>query len=226
LNSKRYAQEYNEAKSLGARFNSSRTPEQTALAYFYAGISFQKTLRDIADTYVDDIGDSARLFALANLAIGDAVITAWDSKVHFNFWRPITAIQEGDNDGNAATVGDPNWEPLFNTPPYPDYTSGFNNVAGALTRTLALFFGTDHMTFSVTSTHPLADPNERTFYRFSDVSLDAVNVRIYQGIHFRAADEEAREQGRHVAQWTFGHFLRPLGESAADETGENDPGGE
>ena len=102
----------------------------------------------------DNIGDNARLLALGTLAIADAVITAWDSKIHFVFWRPITAIQEGDNDGNPPTVGDPTWQPLLNTPHYPDYTSGFNNVAGALTRTLALFFGTDDMTFTVVSAAP------------------------------------------------------------------------
>jgi hypothetical protein len=211
LNSERYTQDYNEVKAVGGPLGSgTRTPEQTELAYFYGGFSWHKTLRDIADAYLDNIGDSARLLALANLSIADSVITAWESKVYFNFWRPITAIQEGDNDGNPATVGDPNWTPLFPTPPYPDYTSGFNNVAGALTRTLALFFGTDHATFSLTSTHPLATQKTRTLYRFSDLSVDAVNVRIYQGIHFRTADEEARKQGRHVAQWAFGHFLRPL----------------
>jgi hypothetical protein len=79
-----------------------------------------------------------------------------------------------------------------------------------LTRTLELFFGTDHITFTVFSQHPLAVPNTRTYHRFSDLSRDTVDVRIYQGIHFRFADEEARKQGRHVAQWVFGHFLQPI----------------
>ena len=134
----------------------------------------------------------------------------WDSKLHYVFWRPITAIREGDNDDNAQTVGDPTWEPLINTPNYPDYTSGANNVVGALTRTLELFFGTDHMTFTVVSEHPLADPKTRTYHRFSELARDTVDVRIYQGIHFRFADEEGRKQGRDVAQWVFGHFLQPI----------------
>jgi hypothetical protein len=76
---------------------------------------------------------------------------------------------------------------------------------------LALFFGTDHMTFIVTTTNPVPDPT-LTYHRFSDMAEDAVNVRIYHGVHFRSADEEARKQGRHVAQWAFNHFLRPLDE--------------
>ncbi len=217
LTSKRYAQDYNEVKAVGgAAGTGTRTPEQTDLAYFYGGISWHKTLRDIAATHVDNISDNARLFALANFAIADSFITAWESKTHFNFWRPITAIQEGESDGNPATVGDPAWLPLFPTPPYPDYTSGFNNVGGSLTRTLEHFFGTDYMTFTVTSTHALAVQKSRTFYRFSDLSDDAVDVRIFQGIHFRFADEEAQKQGRAVADWTFGNYLRSLGNANAE----------
>jgi len=209
LTSQRYATDYNEVKALGAHSPSARTPAQTELAYFYAGNNFilwHRTLREIANARVNNIGNSARLLALANLAIADAVITAWDSKSHYVLWRPITAIQEGENDGNPATAGDPSWQPFLNTPNYPDYTSGANNLTGALTRMLALFFGTDEMTFTVTSEHPLAMQKTRTYGRFSDMSSDMVDVRIYQGIHFRFADEEARDQGRHVAEWVFGHF--------------------
>jgi PAP2 superfamily len=213
LKSKTYTREYNEAKALGARFDSDRTDEQTELAYFWASnyiVHLNMALRDIAGAHVDDIADSARLFALATLAMADAQITAWDSKLHYNYWRPLTAIREGDHDGNRRTVGDPNWEPLINTPNYPDYTSGANNVTGAATRALALFFGTDEMTFSVTTTNPLALQQTRTFDRFSDAAAEVVVARIYEGIHFRAADEVARRQGRRVAKWAFSHFFKPV----------------
>ena len=154
------------------------------------------------------MGDSARLFALATMAMADAAITAWDSKREFVFWRPITAIQEGDNDLNPRTVGDPNWLPFLPTPPYPEYTSGANNLSGATTRTLHHFFGTDQLTFSLTSNTPQAIQKTRTYQRFSDAADDVVNVRIYQGIHFRTADEVGRKQGEHVANWVFGNFLQ------------------
>ena len=214
LSSKRYAENYNEVKALGARFNSARTPEQNQLASFYTGnlfIVYTQTLRDVAAAQTDNIGDNARLLALGTLAMADAIITSWESKIHYVFWRPITAIQEGDNDRNAHTVGDPNWQSLVNTPNYPDYTSGANNAAGALTRMLELYFGTDEITFTVTSANPLLPiPTTRTYHRFSDLSWDTVDVRIYQGIHFRFADEEARVQGRHVAEWVFRRFLQPI----------------
>ena len=211
LNSQQYVTDFNEVKALGAQSNSGRTPEQTELAYFYAGkngnnfVLWHRTLRDIAAAHIKDIGDNARLLALANFAMADAVITAWDSKKHYGVWRPVTAIQEGENDGNAATAGDPSWQPLLNTPPYPEYSSGANNVTGALTRSLALFFGKDDVTFTVTSDYPQATQKTRSYARFSDMASDMVNVRIYQGIHFRFGDEAARGQGTKVADWVFGH---------------------
>jgi hypothetical protein len=213
LNSKRYAKDYNEVKDLGARSNSKRTPKQDQLAYFYAGNNFilwNRVLRDVAAEHTDNIGDNARLLALGTMAIADSFITSWDSKKQYPFWRPITAIQKGDDDNNPRTAGDPAWQPLINTPNYPDWTSGANNAVGALTRMLELFFGTDKITFTVFSQHPLANPNTRTYHRFSDLSWDTVEVRILQGIHFRSADEEGRKQGRQVAQWAFGHVLRPI----------------
>ena len=93
---------------------------------------------------------------------------------------------------------------------YPDYTSGANTTAGALTRMLELYFRTDRMTFTVVSAESTGGPNTRTYHRFSDLSWDTVDVRIYQGIHFRTADEVGRTQGRQVAEWVFGHVLQPL----------------
>jgi hypothetical protein len=212
LTSERYTQDYNEVKALGSFNSTERTPEQTDIAYFYSEnfiAQWNRALRAIATQHLHRTGDSARLFALANLAMADAFITAWDSKKHYNIWRPVTAIQEGENDGNPNTAGDPTWQSLINNPNYPDYTSGANNLTGAVTRTLALFFGTDKMTFDVTSLAPLAVQKTRTYHRFSAAAQDVVDARVYLGIHFRFADTAARAQGRRVAEWTFNHFLLP-----------------
>jgi hypothetical protein len=149
--------------------------------------------------------------------MADAVITAWDTKKRYVFWRPITAIREGDNDGNPRTAGNPDWQPLVNNPNYPDYTSGANNVTGAVTRMLALFFGTNKVSFSVTTTNPLALQQTRTYDRFSDAAKDVVKARIYEGIHFRFADAAARRQGMCVANWAFEHFLQPVDGLAHDD---------
>lgn len=207
LNSGEYTQDYNEVKSLGRIDSTDRTSEQTALAIFYSDnfiAMWERTLRGVSNSNIDNIGDSARLFALANMAAADVVINAWDNKKYWNFWRPITAIQEGDNDGNPKTVGDTKWLPFLPTPAYPEYTSGANNLTGAMTRTLELLLG-DRTSFSVFSTPANAT---RTYQRFSDMAQDVVDVRIYQGIHFRSADEVARRQGTRAADWAISHFLR------------------
>jgi len=215
LTSEEYTRDYNEVKAMGARFHSARTPAQTDFAIFWAAnylVLWNRAVRDIAGTQVHNTGDSARLFALVTFSMADAGITAWDTKVAYNFWRPMTAIRSGDDDTNPSTIGDPSWQPLINNPNYPDYTSGANNATGAATRALALFFGTDEMTFTVRTTNPGAIQQTRTYSRFSDAAADVVTARVYEGIHFRFADAEARKQGRHVAQWVFGHFLKPLEE--------------
>jgi hypothetical protein len=226
LHSARYAHEYDEVKALGGLLNGARTAEQTDLAYFFAGnlvaILYQG-LRDIATQQGLSISESARLLALCSLAIGDSVITAWDSKLYYIRWRPVTAIREGDNDENRHTVGDPTWEPFLDTPPYPDYTSGANNVYGSATRMLELFFGTDELTFSLTTDNTSAIQKTRTYTRFSDLAQDVVDVRIYQGIHTRSADAAARKQGGQVAKWAFKHFLQPVnGDHDGDDEEKKD----
>ncbi len=203
LASARYAKDYAEVKALGALNSAARTPEQLDVAYFYSENFFtqwNRALRTIAEKNVYKVGDTARLFALANLATADALISCWDSKKHYVFWRPITAIREGDNDGNAATTGDASWQPLINTPNYPDYSSGANNLSGAMTRTLQLFFGTDKMYFEVTSMAPLAVKKTRAYRRFSDAAQEVVDARVYLGIHFRYDASAGYELGRSVAK--------------------------
>lgn len=218
LTSGKYTDDYNEVKALGSLNGSSRRPSQTDDALFFADnaiLYWNRALRSIADSDLHDSGDIARMFALVNMAMADSLIGAWDSKTYFNLWRPITAIQLGDSDGNDDTAGDPTWTSFIATPNYPDYTSGANNLSGAATTMLANFFRSDKHTFTMTSSfvHPTTGQqpqNPRIYSRFCDAADDIVNARIYEGIHFRSADEDARSQGKHIANWAFAHFLRPL----------------
>jgi hypothetical protein len=222
LTSLEYAEAFNEVKAVGSLNSSARTPAQTRLARFFTDdffAQFARVLDDAANRHLGSsglnrLGDRARLFALAHLATADALICAWHAKRELAFWRPEQAIRNADIDGNALTDKEATWTPFVGTPPYPDYTSGANNVAGAMTRVLALFFGTDHLGFNATTTSARAinagDPTTRTYRRFSDLAEDIVDVRIYQGIHFRFADTEARSQARRVANHAFRNYLRPL----------------
>jgi hypothetical protein len=208
LTSRKYTREYNEVKALGRNVGSTRTPEQTALAVFFSETPFNfwnRTMRGLTDRYITDVGDSARMFALVNVAMADAIMTSWQSKIQHNFWRPSTAIQLGDTDGNRATVGDPAWQPLFANPNYSDHTSGANSVVGAAAEMLKLFFRTDRVNFSL-----LGATGSRDYTRFSDVAQDTVDARMYMGIHFRFADEAGRSSGQRVGRYVYKYFLRSL----------------
>lgn len=219
LTSARYTADYNEVKAMGSLTSSTRTAAQTDVAYFWTdnfAVQWNRALRAIANRHVHNVGDSARLFALANLATADALITAWNSKTYYNIWRPVTAIREGDNDGNPNTAGDPAWQSLINNPNYPDYTSGANNVTGAMTGTLARFFRRDLMTFELTSNAPNVVQRTRTYHRFSAAADEVVEARILLGIHFRFADTAARTQGTNVAKFVYDHYLLPIHGNSAN----------
>lgn len=213
LTSPEYIRAYNEVKALGRNSGSTRTLEQTETAYFWNmnyPAQLNLMIRELSAARVSNISDNSRLFALTSTAMADSIITAWDSKVTYAFWRPITAIKLGDQDDNPKTEGDPTWDSLIPAPPYPDYTSGANNVTASATRALQMFFGTNNMTVTVTTNAAVPSGNQRTFKKFSDIRDEVVEARIYEGIHFRFADELARKQGEHVAQWAYGHFFRPV----------------
>ncbi len=215
LTSKQWAADYNEVQAVGLLNSTTRTPEQTDIGYFWADngpVLWQNALRNISQTYLTDIGDSARMYALAETVLADAQIACWDSKYFYNFWRPITAIRLGDQDGNPDTTVDPNWQPLINTPNFPEYPSGHASTSGAITRALRLFFGTDLLTFQMTTANSNALQKTRTFTSFSQAENEVIDARVYVGIHYRTSDRVARAQGLRVANWVFRNYFRPIGD--------------
>jgi hypothetical protein len=213
LNSTTYFRDYEEVRRFGGKTGSERSFDQTELANFWS-VNFITqwfaTLRSIAAGHVPEAGDQARLLALAAFAAADSQIAVYDTKYHYNFWRPVTAIRAGDDDRNPRTAGDPSWEPLVATPPYQDYSSGANCLTAAVTTILQLYFGTDEFSFQVSTTAASATVNPRSYQRFSQAQEEMVDVRIWQGIHFRFADDAGRRQGSRIAHWTFHKELRPL----------------
>ena len=214
LRSPEYTRDYSEVKSVGSLNSTARTPDQTDMAHFW-NLNYQlvlnRLIRDLSITHVNDISSNSRLFALTSSAMADSIITAWDSKSAYVFWRPITAIRNGELDGNPKTAGDATWNSLIAAPPYPDYTSGANALVAGTARALQLFFETNEMAMSITTTNsgPTA-MDTRTYDKFTDLRDEVVEARIYSGIHFRFADELGRRQGEHVAQWSHAHYFRPV----------------
>jgi hypothetical protein len=224
LSSETWAEDYNEVKSVGALLSTTRTAEQTDMAYFWADsgpVLWQNALRYISGNYLNDTGDSARMYALAEAAVADAQIACWDTKYFYEFWRPITAIRLGDQDGNPATGVDPGWQPLINTPNFPEYPSGHADISGAISHMLRLFFGSDVLSFQMTTTNTLALQKTRAFTRFSQAEQEVVDARVYSGIHYRNSDTTARAQGRRVSNWVFNHYLRPVDRRSNEDDSEN-----
>ena len=226
VNSRQYARDYAEVKALGALNGSSRTSEQTDQAHFWAGnfvVMMNSVVRAVALENVDNISDSSRLFALTSLSQADSAITVWNDKAFYVFWRPITAIQNGNADGNPWTVGDPAWTPLIATPPYPDYSSGANGLAGSTMRALRNFFNRDRMDFSITTTNAgPTNQDTRNFTKFSRAADEVVDARIYLGIHFRFADTASRKSGAKIADWAFENYFRRIGDDGGHHHGHDD----
>jgi hypothetical protein len=214
LTSAEWASDYNEVKAIGSLVSTTRTAEQTEIGYFWADsgpVLWQNALRYISHNYLNNIGDSARMYALAEAALADAQIACWESKYFYNFWRPITAIRLGDQDGNPETEVDLDWQPLINTPNFPEYPSGHATSSGAISYVLRLFFGTDVVNFEMTTTNPKALQKTRTFTRFSQAEEEVIDARVYVGIHYRNTDRTSRAQGLRVANWVFKNYFRPIG---------------
>lgn len=209
--SRAYTRDFNEVKSLGPLNSTSRTADQTQIALFWVEPSangWNRIARTVAESQPLDLWDTARLFALINVAMADAYIANFETKYHFNFWRPVTAIREADRDGNPWTVADPGWTPLVATPPIPDYPSAHAAVGAAAARTMILFFRSDRIPFRVAS--PTAGDAARSYSGFWQAAEENALSRIYVGFHFRTAARHGLNQGRAVGQFVSRHLLRPI----------------
>ncbi len=232
IDSAAYAGEVEEVEAIGSLTSTTRSPAQTHAAAFWqtnGAANYNAIARRFVDQFSLNVSESARLFAMLDLSAADALINTWNDKYYWNWWRPITAIRHPD-DGNPATDSDPSWTPLFSagfptspplppdplpiggvggplsTPPYPDHPSGATAYASASMAALASFFRTDNLTFYATSGR---FPGElRTFNRFSDVTNEVLEARIWAGIHFRAADVQAASLGRKVERYIHKHLFR------------------
>jgi hypothetical protein len=211
LTSARYTKEFNEVKALGSLNSTKRTTKQTDTAKFYSGnglVQFNAALRDQVSVRKLDIANAARMFAAVNMSLADEAISIWHAKYLYSFWRPITAIQLAETDGNPATAADPSWQPMLATPPYPDYVSGYSGVIGAFTRALGETFHTHRLQLTFIST---AVPNVTRSYDSEKAACqEVVDARVWLGIHFRTADVRGAQMGQQVADWALDHYFQPV----------------
>ena len=220
---KKYTADFNEVKSLGGdgvTTPSARSADESEIALFWWESSPLKWNR-IARTVSADQGltlwENARLFGLLNVALADGYIAMVATKNHYNYWRPVTAIQRGDTDGNPDTAGDSTWTPFRSTPPNSDYASGHSIEGGAGAGVLKQFFGTDKISFQdcgatlpAGSTCSDATPVFRSYTSFSQAAVENAYSRILIGFHFRKSVEEGTEYGRKIGKRAADLYLRPV----------------
>jgi hypothetical protein len=212
LGSEKYAEVFNEVKTMGSANSSSRTTEQTLVALFWAGNTPGYWNR-IAGSVMSDhprmtLLRRARAFALLNLAMADAAIVCWDAKYHYQFWRPITAVTLADLDGNPATSVDPTWTPLLGvTPAHPEYISGHSTISASAAEVLAHIFG-DKTAFVIDSEK--LPGVLLTFRSFSSAVLEVNDARVFAGIHFRSSCLDGNAVGAAVAKFVVLHSARRI----------------
>ncbi len=213
LDSAAYAAEFNEVKALGRKTGSTRNPDQTQAALFWADhpiAMWTRIFQDLAHGQDLETAESARYFAMLYLTGSDALIACFLDKELHGFWRPQTAIRSAGTDGNPGTAPEATWESLLGNPPYPDHPSGHNCVSAAIVATLQDFFGTDVMSFGDTSTPTATIPAiTRGFSSFSQVIKEIRKARVWGGLHFMSADAQGANLGRKVASYREAHYFQP-----------------
>ena len=210
LDSGRYTRDFNEVQALGSLEGSARTPEQTNIAIFWDGSPsaiWNSVARGVIAARGLNLSSAARTFALMYIAGADASIACFDAKYTYNFWRPITAIQRADEDGNDNTVPDLNWRPLITTHQHPEYPSGHSTNSSAMATVLALVFG-DDPGVPIVATSPRNVTFPRSWMTFSQGVEEVIDARVYIGFHFRTSDETGARLGRQVARFVVNHALR------------------
>ncbi|HEY1985970.1 MAG TPA: vanadium-dependent haloperoxidase [Terracidiphilus sp.] len=210
LKSREWARDYNEVKSLGAKNSTVRTPAQTEIGMFWTDhttTQYGRMLQLLAVQKNLSLLDSARLMAMSFTSLADAYIGCFNGKYHFSFWRPVTAIQNGDIDGNALTVADPAWTPLGSTPGHPEYPAAHACLTGSLANTLEEFFGTPQVHLTVSSA---VTNTTRTFQNVHDLESEIEGARIYAGFHYRHSLHQGFLLGHKVSENVAANYFAPV----------------
>jgi len=209
LQSERWARDYNEIKEMGGRDSTKRTAEQTAVGQFWIVTgppAWNPVIRALAATKKLNLVENARLFALAHMAGADAYIAVFDAKYAYDFWRPITAIRNGDIDGNADTIHDPAWAPLIETPMHPEYPCAHCITAAAVATVLKSEFGSGPIG-PIAMTSPTAPGVTRTWHNIEDYVTDVYNARIWAGVHYRFSTEVGAAMGRKIGDLAVQNYI-------------------
>jgi hypothetical protein len=210
LTSSRYTRAFNEVKTVGAVNSTERPPDRSNVALLYAAIAAPAVWNTVTSQILADehasLSEQARVFALVNMALSDAGVAVFDTKYHYVFWRPETAIHLADTDDNPRTVADPSFVPFITTPCFPSYPSAHGTLSNAAREVLDRLYGDHHPSITISSATLGITLSYRTLRAITD---DIADARVYGGIHFRFDQDEGAEQGRQVGEYIYRHSIRP-----------------
>jgi hypothetical protein len=209
LDSAVWARDYNEVKALGARNGSTRTEEQTQVARFWEATKpsiYHGLVRAVADRPGRDVTRNARLLAAVAQGMDDALLAVFDAKYHYNFWRPITAIRNGDQDGNEATARDAAWTPFIETPMHPEYPCAHCILAATVGTVIGADMGEDPLP-ELSTTSYLLEGVTRRWTTTADFIQEVSDGRIYDGVHYRNSTEVGAAMGRKVGALAASAFF-------------------
>ena len=210
LTSERYARDYEEVRRLGGRDSKERTPEQTLIARYRQGYDLSPMVRYIADRPGRRQVDNARLLALYQMAFDDAVQAMIVAKYRYDFWRPVTAIRNGDRDGNDATHLDPNWLPLLPNPNFQEYPCGHCAAVAVQAEVLKLAGGLPAGTPVRVAAGGNPNMVVQTVKSWDEIVRQVSDSRMLGGVHYRFSNEAAEAMGRQAARLAESTILRPL----------------
>lgn len=211
LTSDEYTADYNETMRLGSATSTDRTPEQTLLARFFtepAVPQFAAAIRRLSMDRGLTLSENARLFAMVHVSSADACIGGLESKYHYQFWRPITAIRNGDTDDNPNTEADPSWSPLAATPNHPEYPSAHAFVTGSVTEALRRFFGTKKLEVTL---HSNVTGTDMKFESIDEWTKAVDDARIFAGFHYRTSCVRGGILGSKTAKFVTRNYFQPVG---------------
>lgn len=216
LTSKEWAADYNEIKNLGGKNSKKRTTKQTEDGQFWlltGPASYYPILRQVDAAKKMDTVDSARFMALASIAAADSFIAVFDAKYHYEFWRPITAIRNGDIDENPATERDAAWQPLDTTPMHPEYPCAHCISSAAVAAVTETVLGSAGMP-EVTMTSPTAPGVTHHWSNVWEYADEVATARIYAGFHYRSSTRVGQDMGRKIGRLVVQNFMQKSDKSA------------
>jgi hypothetical protein len=211
LESKEWATDYNEIKDYGGKTSAKRSPQQTETARFWLMVgppAYHPFVRQLVTVKQMSVGDSARLMALAAVGLNEALIAVFDAKYHYNFWRPITAIRNGDIDGNPATDREASWQPIDNTPMHPEYPCAHCILSGTIAGVVKAALGTEDIP-EIAITSPTAPGVTHRWTNMKAFTDEVANARIWSGFHYRFSTRAGTDMGLKIGEYVVKSVMQP-----------------